>query len=477
MRAGRRYTHSSLAAVALAAGLAAGAAAQSRSPWLQHDGLEMTPENPLGLVPLSCTPQRNGDICEYDVATIPLADDPGWQPAPNPDVIDFSVYPSRVCEAPLECFYYADFTYFQTFVDIPADITVTRFTIAFDGMDDGSRVSLFNSAYPDGIVVPGSYVYYHETGTADLAALVRAGEVNRVVVTQVDDCCDENQLRNASVVLNGERVAIVVDSFLLPSSVKYAPNAGDPSQSTFVASGVLDTGSTPFDPTASAMLEIGSLSIPIPSLTPSGDGFIYQQGGVSLVVTPSKGGGSRMAFGLSFTGDLVAALDPGQPLRLALSNPSLDASAEMTLAGGRFKRGRVRGSLLAPRLFPEKAKARLDDAGLDSVKVTAGFATGGQTPDAPPDVHFVFGDAYDATIPASAFRRSRDRWVGRLVAGPATLSIVLDYARERIQVKARRVELGAFAEGPVPLRFELAIGAEARGAQIRAVRDGSALRY
>src|SRR5207248_2323351 len=34
-------------------------------------------------------------------------------------------------------------------------------------------------------------------------SLVRSGEVNRVVVTQVDDCCIENNLRSAVVVLNG----------------------------------------------------------------------------------------------------------------------------------------------------------------------------------------------------------------------------------------------------------------------------------
>jgi hypothetical protein len=173
-----------------------------------HDGLEVTAANPLGLLPFSssCAPAQHGDTCEYDVVTIPDAADPGWRAAPDPDTIAFSIFPSRVCQAPIGCLAYGDFTHFQTFVDIPANVAVTQFTISFSGMDDGSRVSIFNSAHPGGFVVPGSYVFLGGSGTTDLSALVVSGESNRVVVTQVDDCCIENNLRSAVVVLNGQVV-------------------------------------------------------------------------------------------------------------------------------------------------------------------------------------------------------------------------------------------------------------------------------
>jgi hypothetical protein len=476
---------SAAAALLLAAGLAASAGAQSRSPWQQHDGLEMTPVNPLGLVQLTCLPEQNGDVCEYDVSTIPPAEDAGWQPAPNADVIDFSVYPSRVCEAPVTCVDYAspenlgyvDFTYFQTFVDLPADFVVTRFTIDFDGMDDGSRVSVFNSDYPDGVVVPGSYVYYGETGTADLAALVRAGEVNRVVVTQVDDCCYDNQLRSATVVLNGETLAIVVDAFLLPSQVKFAPDAKDPAKGSFRSSGVLDTGSELVDLAGPGTLEIGPRAFPIPGLSAKGRRLAHTAGGVSFTVTPGKGGGSRGRYQLSVVGDLTDDVDPDLPLKLRFSNASVDARGEVELAGGRFKLGRTRGSVVEPVLYLEKVKAKLADAGPDSLKLGAGFATEGTTPDAPSDVHFAFGEAFAATVPASAFRRSKERWTGEVASGGGTLSLTLDYGREKVTVKARGVELGDFAEGPVPLRVDLSVGDEARGAEVRAVRSGPTLRY
>ena len=186
--------------------VAADARAQTRTPWQQHDGLEVTAANPRGLIPFTCSPApQHGNVCEYAVATVPPPADGAWFAAPDPDIIAFSI-PSRVCFAPITCFGYGDFTYFQTFVDVPANVVVSTFTIAFNGMDDGSRVTIYNSANPAGLVIPGSYVFLGGSGTADLAAFVRSGEVNRVVVTQVDDCCSANNLRSAQVVLNGEVV-------------------------------------------------------------------------------------------------------------------------------------------------------------------------------------------------------------------------------------------------------------------------------
>ena len=191
--------------VLLLLGLCGHLSAQTRTDWQQHDGLAVSADNPLGLVELDCVPGRRGDVCEYEVATIPTADARGWFDAPDPQIINFSI-PSRVCSAPQRCGTFADFTYFQTLVDIPAAFSVNEFTISFSGMDDGSRVSICNSIYPECEVVPGSFVFLGGSGTADLAGLVAVGERNRVVVTQVDDCCSANNLRRAEVVLNGDVV-------------------------------------------------------------------------------------------------------------------------------------------------------------------------------------------------------------------------------------------------------------------------------
>ena len=102
------------------------------------------------------------------------------------------------------CLNSADFTYFQTFVDVPVGTVITDFRITFSGaIDDGARITIFNSTYPGGLVVPGSYVFLNGSGTTDLSSFVAIGERNRVVVTQVDDCATGNNLEVGRVALNG----------------------------------------------------------------------------------------------------------------------------------------------------------------------------------------------------------------------------------------------------------------------------------
>ena len=60
---------------------------------------------------------------------------------------------------------------------------------------------------PGGLVIPGSYVFLGGSGTANLAEYIAAGETNRVVITQVDDCAVQNNLWEARVVLNGSVIS------------------------------------------------------------------------------------------------------------------------------------------------------------------------------------------------------------------------------------------------------------------------------
>ncbi len=171
---------------------------QTRSPWEMNQG--------EAVVSFGFTSPQHGDPGEYAFATIPAPDDAAWGPAPDPDIIGFSV-PSTLCGV-VGCRQGGDFTYFRTFVDIPANVLVTKFTIATSGVDDGVRVTIFNSMFPAGEVVPGSYIFLGGSGTADLKDLVVSGEVNTVISTHVDDCCSESYLRSAVVVLNGTTVPV-----------------------------------------------------------------------------------------------------------------------------------------------------------------------------------------------------------------------------------------------------------------------------
>jgi choice-of-anchor C domain-containing protein len=102
------------------------------------------------------------------------------------------------------CLAAADFTFYQAFVSIPFGTTISQFSVNMSGADDGARVAIYNSANPGGFVFPGSYIYLGGAqSTTDMSGAMVAGEVNRVVITQVDDCYSGNNLNSAQILLNG----------------------------------------------------------------------------------------------------------------------------------------------------------------------------------------------------------------------------------------------------------------------------------
>ena len=164
----------------------------ARTPWEMHAG-----EGALALASSASTPVP--DL--FTLASIPAEGDGGWEAAPNPEVIGFGNDRASQLSG---CNNEVDYTYFQTHVDIPTSMQMSAFAIEFEGMDDASRITIFNSDYPDGHIVEGSYVRRGAEGTANLVDYVKSGERNRVVVTQVDNCRIGNQLDVARVVLDGQ---------------------------------------------------------------------------------------------------------------------------------------------------------------------------------------------------------------------------------------------------------------------------------
>ncbi len=146
-----------------------------------------------------------------DLAEIPAADK-GWSATPKVDTIGFgslksSRLPNGVCYTNG-----VDFTYFQTFVDVPENMAVNEFSIRFTGaMDDVALIVLYPAGSDAPQIVEGSYVLHSRPGsanpgtTADLASLVRPGR-NRVVILQADLCPTGNILESAEVSLNGATI-------------------------------------------------------------------------------------------------------------------------------------------------------------------------------------------------------------------------------------------------------------------------------
>ena len=75
------------------------------------------------------------------------------------------------------------------------------------GVDDGARVTVFNSMYPAGVVEAGSHILLGGSSvTTNLARYIVPGR-NRVVITHIDDCCSARSLTGVQVVLNGAPLA------------------------------------------------------------------------------------------------------------------------------------------------------------------------------------------------------------------------------------------------------------------------------
>ena len=160
----------------------------------------------------------HGDPREYAAApAIPAQDSAGWvdcgPSAPqrySQYAVTASLCPSastigmQVGSILSGCWSRLNFTSFQSLVSIPVGTSVSQFSVNMSGADDGARISLVNSLYPNGVTPSDGYIN-QKTGqsTGNLASYVAAGEINRVVITQVDDCSVGNNLRSAQISLNG----------------------------------------------------------------------------------------------------------------------------------------------------------------------------------------------------------------------------------------------------------------------------------
>jgi len=173
----------------------------TRTPW----EYQRTPAGQYPVCPAGVT--THGSAVEYTLAVIP-AENSTWLPCnandswcKNSDTLDIASS-SRLND----CFGHLDFGYFQTFVTIPKGFVLTDATVDFTVMDDGARISIFNSKYPNGIVDENSYVFLGQQHSSNFSQYLIEGS-NRLIITQVDDCQYSNNI-NAAVSLNGVEVPV-----------------------------------------------------------------------------------------------------------------------------------------------------------------------------------------------------------------------------------------------------------------------------
>jgi len=150
-----------------------------------------------------------GNPAAYSVMNIPAENNSGWGLAPLVNgAISFgngnsSILPSNGCRTTL------DFTYFETFLDIPTGATINDLRVSFASVDDGARAYIFNSAHPNG-AFNGEIQIGSTNASLDYSQFAVAGERNRIVIVQFDSCPTGNTLRGANVEVNG--TVVVVDN-------------------------------------------------------------------------------------------------------------------------------------------------------------------------------------------------------------------------------------------------------------------------
>ncbi len=174
----------------------------SRTNWQMLDDLYNNTESTTAI----SMEGIHGNPVMYNYANVPSSNDPRWTAAPlnGSGNIQFS-QTSRLPSG--SCYTRVDFTYFQTILSIPANITVNTCIIGFGAADDGVRAYVFNSAYPNGTYLPGSEIKLGQGNvTSNIATLLRSGEANRIVLVQGDDCPTGNNLTDGSISINGTTV-------------------------------------------------------------------------------------------------------------------------------------------------------------------------------------------------------------------------------------------------------------------------------
>jgi YVTN family beta-propeller protein len=273
--------------------------------------------------------------------------------------------------------------------------------------------------------------------------------------------------RGVAAVLATEEIEVV--SYFLPKAVKVRI-AGE-GKDSLVASGFFDDGGGDVNLGDPVTLAVGDFQRTFP-LQPNAAGTVlsFKDASLSFSLKPNLKGSSRGFFRLKIAKTTLSGLvDPDAPVDLVLSGTGLPgARSRVGLTAGKYRLGRVRGTLESPEYFPAKAVVKTGDGKPDAISLKGGFRTTGGVPGALGTVRITVGEEFALDIPGGSFTRTGDSFRFTSRDGGTSVSVVLDFAREILTVKARGIELGALAgpttdlvlddgsgSGPVRIRVRL----------------------
>jgi hypothetical protein len=276
----------------------------------------------------------------------------------------------------------------------------------------------------------------------------------------------------------GSEVITPDESYVLPRKLKAKLNEADPDLGKLTLRGLLDTGPDAVDLTAAATLDVGDWSLDAGALVPSPNGktFIFEDEGLLFRLKASPIGSSKVTFKLKATGDFEGLLAEDADNDVLFTSAACEGTSTVTLDGLSFTLGKQPGTLVSPPLYLQAAKAKLPTGGDDSLVMRLGIATAGIAPPVAPEVSVGFGESWSALVPGASFTRvgTKDVYVGE--PGGLT-SLVLDYAKERMTVKAKGIDLGDFADGASAVTVSVQLDLEGFAIAVRMVKKGAALKY
>lgn len=161
-------------------------------------------------VALNPMPTVLGDSRLYQYAQLPFPNDPKWTDAPTKDgKLNFDEQSRLPDGFPDGCFKNADFTYFRTYVNIPAGTTITQFNAVIAQVDDGARIYLFNNSNVGGAYNPADDGKLNGTQVkVDFTKQAVPGW-NMVCIVQFDNCPVRNRLTGGvEIRLNNDLVPV-----------------------------------------------------------------------------------------------------------------------------------------------------------------------------------------------------------------------------------------------------------------------------
>ncbi|MBA2664580.1 MAG: hypothetical protein H0U74_20000 [Bradymonadaceae bacterium] len=176
-------------------GVATGSTCLGATPWQMHPG--------AGVICFGRSFEHHGAPEAYAYGAVPHPDASAWADVAN-NRISFNA-PSRLCNTDCACLNGGDFTYFQTFFTYRPGDDVRSLHLGVYDVDDGVRVNIYNELRPQGTTV--SYAYLFDDTRVELAQHLAPG-TNRIVLTHLDDCCQDRAIRRVELSHNGQPAAI-----------------------------------------------------------------------------------------------------------------------------------------------------------------------------------------------------------------------------------------------------------------------------